>query len=71
MATYIESSPKGCTAYKRWIVIVDDFKEASKAATYTKKVLEFLFNAFLANFFLLLNSTYLVVGRALARVYGY
>lgn len=40
--------------------------EFTQKVTYIIKTLIFLFNAALANFFLLINSTYLVVGKASA-----
>ena len=40
------------------------------AATYITKFLDYLSNAVLANFFLSMSSTCLVVGRALAVVYN-
>lgn len=56
-------------AYERWIVIPANI--APNIAMCIRKVSEFLSNAVLANIFVLIILTYLVVGRILASVYDF
>lgn len=52
--------------YKKWIVIF--FNRAYKTTTYIINILDFSSNAASANFFLKINSIFLVISKALAIV---